>query len=80
MLKVVQRRADAAVQVDRGFDDAAPGFRLLLGAALEGVGPRHVNFIAHICAFIIDKLVNISLHTYVLSKFGGSPSPAQPVR
>ena len=49
------RRADAAVQVDRGFDDALPGLRLLLGAAFEGVGPRHVNLIAHICAFIIDS-------------------------
>ena len=43
------RRADAAVQIDRGFDDALPGLRLLLGAALEGVGPCH----------------SISLHTYV---------------
>ena len=37
------RRADAAVQLDRGLDDALPGLRLLLGAALEGVGPGHLN-------------------------------------
>ena len=43
------RRADAAVQVDRGFDDAPPGFRLLLGTALEGVGPGHVISLHSMC-------------------------------
>ncbi len=50
-----ERRSDAAVQIDGGFDDALPGLRLLLGAALEGVGPCHVNLIALPCAIIIDK-------------------------
>ncbi|CDX45274.1 hypothetical protein MPLSOD_90058 [Mesorhizobium sp. SOD10] len=36
-----RRRADAAVQVDGSLDDAAPGFRLLLGAALEGIFAGH---------------------------------------
>jgi hypothetical protein len=34
------------VQLDGGFDDAAPGLRLLLGTAPEGVGPLHENLIA----------------------------------
>jgi hypothetical protein len=33
------RRADAAVQTDRGLDDTAPRLRLLLGAAPERVFP-----------------------------------------
>jgi hypothetical protein len=44
------RRPDGAVQLDRGLDDALPGLGLLRGAALEGVGPGHENFIALICA------------------------------
>ena len=74
MLMVVQRRADAAVQLDGGFDDALPGFRLLLGAALEGVGPCHAYFIALICASIIDKLRIISIHIYVQSNLDPNPS------
>ena len=47
--------ARCAVQIDGSFDDAPPGVGLLLGPAFEGIGPCH-NFIAHICASIIDKL------------------------
>ena len=37
-----QRRAELPVQFDRGFDNAQPCPGLLLGAALEGIAPRHV--------------------------------------
>ncbi len=51
-----ERRADAAVQIHGRFDDAPPGFRLLLGAAFEVVGPGHVYFDARACAVILTRL------------------------
>jgi flavorubredoxin len=59
-----ERRTDTTVQVYCSFDDAAPCFSLLLGAALEGVGPGHINLIAHSCVFIIDNGV-IFHYTYM---------------
>jgi hypothetical protein len=52
------RRANAAMQIDGGFDDAPAGFRLLLGSAFEGVGSCHHNLITLTCAFNIDKCQN----------------------
>lgn len=47
-------RTDARVQIDSRLDDALARLRLLLRAALEGVGSGHVDFLARARAFIID--------------------------
>ena len=46
MLTVVAAGPTLPCSVDRRLDDPLPGFRLLLGAALERIGPCHINFIA----------------------------------
>src|SRR5262245_5203230 len=72
-----QRRSDAAVQIDRRFDDAPPGFRLLLGPALEGVGPCHVNFITLTCAMIIDKARKLDTHSCIVKLRGTTRIPLE---
>jgi hypothetical protein len=47
-----ERRTDAAVQVDGGFCYALPRLRLLRGATLEGVAPRHVVFY---CTYVCNQ-------------------------
>jgi hypothetical protein len=49
-------RADRAVQLDDGFDNAPPRGCLGLGTSLQGVGPGHGNFITRLCASIVDAL------------------------
>jgi hypothetical protein len=70
-----ERRSDASMQIDGGLDDALPGRRLVLGAALEGVGPCHVNLVALSCAIIIDKPSNFDTHhcTSILNKHQEAP-------
>src|SRR3954463_6758099 len=36
-----ERGTNAAMELDGGFHNTPPGFRLLLGAACEGVSPGH---------------------------------------
>ena len=74
-----ERRPDAAVQLDRGLDDPPPGVGLPLGAALQGVGPGHVNFTAQLCASILTA-VDISMHSMCTFKCDGCPPrPVRPV-
>ena len=58
-----QRRADAAVQLHGGFDDALPGFRLLLGAASSGCRSGSCLFRMHsMCAVILTRSPNFNTH------------------
>lgn len=49
-----QHWADAAVQINGGFNNSLPGLCLLLCAALQNIGSRHIAFIALMRAFNID--------------------------